>query len=155
MSVLRIPVRSRLSTLVDQPGGVSVGVALARAKANQAGLLDQARQVIDSSINELLAMTAPAPDVQTQALGQVYKTCNALIDAAGPFEMTELCQAAAGLCDLIDGHTGGVFDWRIVETHAQSLRLLNTLPPEQAEARATIAEHLRAVVERKLGAAEG
>lgn len=154
MSVLRIPVRSRLSTLVDQPGGVSVGVALARAKANQAGLLDQARQVIGSAINDLLAMTPPAPDAQTEALGRVYKTCNALIDAAGPFDMAELCQAAAGLCDLIDGHKSGVFDWRIVETHAQSLRLLNTLPPEQAEARATIAEHLRAVVERKLGAPE-
>lgn len=154
MTVMRIPVRSRLSTLVDRPGGVSVGVALARAKANQAGLLDQARGIIEASINDLLAMKAPTPDEQAQALGQVYKTCNALIDAAGPFDMAELCQAASGLCDLIDGHKEGVFDWRIVESHAQSLRLLASLPAEDVEARATISEHLRAVVERKLGATE-
>lgn len=154
MTVLRIPVRSRLSTLVDQPGGVSVGVALARAKANQARLLDQARAVIDTSIDDLLAIKPPEPAGQAQALAQAYKTCNALIDAAGPFDMGELCHAAAGLCDLIDGHRSGVFDWRIVETHAQSLRLLISLPPEQSEARATIAEHLQAVVERKLGAPE-
>ena len=43
--------RSRLAEMVDRPGGVSVGVALAQAQANLGGLRDQACAIIaDNSV---------------------------------------------------------------------------------------------------------
>ncbi|KQS56116.1 hypothetical protein ASG17_08780 [Brevundimonas sp. Leaf363] len=154
MTVLRIPVKSRLSTLIDRPGGVSVGVAVARAEANQATLKDQAMVVVDAALTQLLTTPAPSADDQDWVLRKIYVASNAVIDAAGPFSMTDLCQAAAGLCDLIDAHRDGPFDWRIVQSHAQAMRLLKDLPAEDETGRAALRDHLRQVVERKLGAAE-
>ncbi|KDP93587.1 hypothetical protein ER13_17930 [Brevundimonas sp. EAKA] len=54
--------KSRLAEMVDRPGGVSVGVALAQAKANLDGLKDQALAIISENIGALLAHpTPPAP----------------------------------------------------------------------------------------------
>jgi hypothetical protein len=50
--------KSRLSEMLDRPGGVSVGVALAQARANLDGLQDQARAIIGDNIAVLLA---PSP----------------------------------------------------------------------------------------------
>jgi hypothetical protein len=82
---------------------------------------------------------------------QAYREATSLIDAAGPFELFDLCRAAAGLCDLIGAlDPEQPFDWRIVTVHARSLRLLQTLPPEAAPERAHILESLNEVVQRKL-----
>ncbi|OYW89799.1 MAG: chemotaxis protein CheE, partial [Caulobacterales bacterium 32-67-6] len=47
--------KSRLAEMVDRPGGVSVGVALAQAKANLDALKDQAQAIISENIVALLA----------------------------------------------------------------------------------------------------
>ena len=49
---------------------------------------------------------------------------------------------------------GGVFDWRILSVHIQSLRLLNTLPPEAAAERAQVTAHLSDMVARKFAQAD-
>ena len=79
-----------------------------------------------------------------------------VIDAAGPFELNDLCAAAANLCDLIDAAPEGrSFDWRVVTVHAQALRLLLTLPAEAADARAKVLDSLKDVLKAKVpGAGE-
>jgi hypothetical protein len=150
MTVIRVPVRSRLSTLINQPGGVSVGAALRQARSNLSALKPQALSAIEGALNELLAIPAPTPETQAAALDRAYTASNAVIDAGGPFELRDLCRAAAGLCDLIDANQGARFDWRIVQSHAQAMRVLLTLPDHDVEARAAIREHLQAVLDRKL-----
>ncbi len=87
-------------------------------------------------------------------LEQAYRASTALIDAAAPFELAELCRSAAGLCDLIGAvDPGAPFDWRIVTVHARSLRLLQTLPPEAKAERDRIVQSLSDVIERKLAQA--
>lgn len=152
--VTRIPRKSRLSTIIDQPGGVSVGMALKQARANLEGMQDQARAIVAERVAELAALAPPETleDSFTRR-EQAYAAASAIIDAAGPFEMTGLCTAAAGLCDLVDAaRADRIFDWRIVTVHAQALRLMLTLPEEAAEARRQILENLEQVLVHKIGA---
>lgn len=153
MTVITHPRRkSRLATMIDSAGGVSVGVALTQARANIEAMRAQALLVIDAGISALEAVPAPTAPKDTPAqLDQAYRAATTLIDAAGPFELHDLCRAAAGLCDLIGAtDPDEAFDWRIVTVHARSLRLLQTLPPEAAEERARILDSLSEVIERKL-----
>jgi hypothetical protein len=153
MSVITHPVRkSNLATMIGSAGGISVGTALARARANLETMREQALTVIDASITALETVPAPTgPEDMSARREQAYREATRLIDAAGPFELFDLCRAAAGLCDLIGAlDPEQPFDWRIVTVHARSLRLLQTLPPEAAPERAHILESLNEVVQRKL-----
>lgn len=147
--------RSRLSTLVDQPGGVSVGVALHQARVNLAGLEARSRDIIQQQVAALGAMPVPV-GADDGMLDTAYAHASAVIDAAGPFELNDLCAAAANLCDLIDAAPDGQpFDWRVVTVHAQALRLLLTLPSDAAEARAKVLDSLKDVLKAKVpGAGE-
>lgn len=144
--------KSNLSKLIDTPGGVSVGVALARATANIEAKRAESAAVVEAQIAALEAVTPPAGiEDQKARLAEAYRLANAVIDAASPFELVDLCRAASGLCDLIDGaKVGEPFDWRIVTVHAQSLRLLQALPLDASDARNKVLDSLREVLERKL-----
>jgi len=144
--------KSNLAKMIDSPGGVSVGVALTQARANIEAKRAEAMTVVDVQIAALEAVVPPV-DLEEQAfrLNQAYQAANAVIDAASPFDLPDLCSAASGLCDLIDGAPADrTFDWRIVTVHARSLRLLQTLPLEQTEARTTVLDSLKMVARRKL-----
>jgi len=146
--------KSRLSEMLDRPGGVSVGVALAQARANLDGLQDQARAIIGDNIAALLAK--PDPNlIEPMRLDLAYSASSQIIDAASPFSMDDLCTAAKGLCDLLDAapRQGG-FDWRIATVHAQAMKLLLALPPEEQAARTAILTNLHEVLRKKLPAAD-
>lgn len=153
MTVVTHPRRkSNLAKMIDSAGGVSVGVALARARANIEAMRGRAMVIVDARISALEATPAPVGLEDTPArLDQVYRDATELIDATGPFELHDLCRAASGLCDLIGAvDPGEPFDWRIVIVHARSLRLLHSLPPEAVEERSRILRSLSEVIERKL-----
>lgn len=143
--------KSRLAEMIDTPGGVSVGVALARARENIEAMRGQAMAVVDAQIALLEGVQAPASiEEQPVRIGEAYRAANGVIDAASPFELLDLCRAAAGLCDILDNApTDRPFDWRVVTVHARALKLLQSLPLEQAEARRQVLDSLGQVVERK------
>jgi hypothetical protein len=144
--------KSNLSQMIDKPGGVSIGVALTQARANIEAKRAEAAGVVDAQIAALEAIAAPtSPAELAVRLEEVYHAANAVIDAASPFELDDLCKGAAGLCDVIDAaQPGQPFDWRIVTVHARSLRLLQTLPVEEVEARNQVLESLRQILLRKV-----
>ncbi len=153
MTVVTHPRRkSRLAAMIDSAGGLSIGVALAQARANIETMRARALTVIDAGIGALEAVPAPTgPEDLPARLEEAYRAATTLIDAAGPFELYDLCRAAAGLCDLIGAiKPDEAFDWRIVTVHARSLRLLQSLPPEAVEERTRILQSLSEVIERKL-----
>lgn len=153
MTVITHPRRkSNLARMIDSAGGVSVGVALVQARANIEAMRAQALAIVDAQITALEVLPAPTgPGDGPGRLDEAYRAATALIDAAGPFELFDLCRGAAGLCDLIGAiDPGDPFDWRIVTVHARSLRLLQKLPLEAAAERERILESLREVIERKL-----
>ena len=138
--------------MIDSAGGLSIGVALAQARANIEAMRAQALMVIDAGVGALEAVPAPTgPEDLPSRLDEAYLATTTLIDAAGPFELFDLCRAASGLCDLIGAiDPEEAFDWRIVTVHARSLRLLQTLPLEAAEERARILHSLSEVIDQKL-----
>lgn len=143
--------KSALSKLIDAAGGVSVGVALARARANLDQLQPRALAEISNRIDELEAVVTPASPHDEGALRHVYRTTNGVIDAAAPFDLTDVCAVAVALCDMIDAATPErPFDWRVVPVCARTLRLLMALPADAAEARATVRAELDQMVDRKL-----
>lgn len=144
----RVP---RLATLIDTPGGISVGQALEQARQSLGTLRDQSDALIEANIDALLALTAPVSlDDQTTRLLEAYDIARAIIDAASPFGRDDLCRSATGLCNLIDGNPPrSAFDWRIVTAYAQSLRLMFTLPPDAEDQRSAILRHLDQVVAHK------
>ena len=144
--------KSNLSQMIDKPGGVSIGVALTQARANIEAKRAEAAGVVDAQIAALEAIAAPtSPTELAVRLEEVYHAANAVIDAASPFELDDLCKGAAGLCDVIDAaQPGQPFDWRIVTVHARSLRLLQTLPVEEIDARNQVLESLRQILLRKV-----
>lgn len=149
--------KSSLATMIDAAGGLSVGVALEQARANIEALREVALAVVEAQIAALEHIAPPtSPQDAPVRRGQAYDAASAVIDAAAPFDLIDLCQAATGLCDLIDGtRPDQPFDWRMVTVHAQSLRLLQSLPPEANAARRQVLDGLRHMAERKLGATGG
>ena len=143
--------KSRLSKIIDEAGGVSIGTALTQAKANLEALKPRSLAEVADRITELAAITPPATPDQTMAvLGNAYHAANGVIDAAGPFDMEDIRAVAIGLCDLIDAATPErPFDWRVLPVYAQSLQLLLALP-EDADARAKVRQSLDFMVNRKL-----
>lgn len=144
--------RSRLSKIIDEAGGFSVGTALANAKANLEALQPRCAAEVADRIAELAAIVPPqTPEQATAALGVAYRTANGVIDSVGPFGMDDIRAVALGLCDLIDAVTPErPFDWRVLPVYAQSLQLLLALP-DDAEARRQVRESLDKMVDRKLG----
>lgn len=147
--------KSNLAKMIDSAGGVSVGVAIAQARANIEAKRAEAISIIESRLAALEAVPSPnTPDEVPGRIEQAYSAATGIIDAAAPFELLDLCQAAAGLCDLIDGAPQDrTFDWRIVTVHAQSLRLLQSLPLDASEVRTKVLESLQQVGKRKLAQA--
>lgn len=121
--------------MIDAAGGISVAIARAQASANLEAIRPRGLELIRGQIDELAAMAAPVgPD--ERAVSRAYGLSAGVVDAAGPFEMNDLCRAASGLCDLLDAAPEGeVFDWRIVTVHVQAMQLMLSLPDgEQGEA---------------------
>ena len=144
--------KSRLSKIIDDAGGVSIGTALTQAKANLDALKPRSLVEVAERIAELAAIVPPtAPEQDTTVLATAYRAANGIIDSAGPFDMDDIRAVALGLCDLIDAATPErPFDWRVLAVYAQSLQLLLALP-EDAEARTRVRQGLDLMVHRKLG----
>jgi len=146
--------KSRLAKLIDSAGGVTVGVALTRARQNISALRARGLEEVTRHIDALAALEAPTdPEATIRSLQQIYVSANHVIDAAHPFELDEICAVAISLCDMVDRASaeGAVFDWRIMAVHIQSLRLLNALPADAVREREQVTTHLAGMVAKKFG----
>ena len=130
-TVVRIKRKSRLSTLIDRAGGISVGVALKQAARNLAPMQEQALAIVADLTGQLEALTPPAPDQAAERLDEVYRIGLGILDAIGPFDLPRLHRVAWGLCDLVDRYDAArPFDWRVVEVHTRALRLFLSVGAE-------------------------
>jgi hypothetical protein len=148
--------KSRLTELIDRPGGISIGVALIQAQANIEERRASSLETIGELIIALMAIERPVSlEDNFDRLIEVYRGSNAVIDVAGPFGLDALCEAAGNLCSLVDASPAStLFDWRIVTVHAQAMQMLIRLPANADEARRTVLGSLQLVQERKAPAAK-
>lgn len=137
--------KSRLSTLIDTAGGVTVGKALEAAERNTQTLRDQALAEVDAILGELEALAAGRM-MSTEDQTRTYALSSSLLDVAGPFGLEDMCKAAYSLCELIDRHRRvGRRDLAPVQVHVSALRLLRQLSAP-AESRRQVLEGLEALL---------
>jgi len=141
------PRKSRLSKMIDTPGGVSVGVALAQARAHLAVLEPRSLERVAALIATLKSLVPPSAPIEIASrLEAAYQAASGVIDAAGPFERHDLCAAATSLCDVIDAiPPDTLLDWRIVQVHARAMELMLALPREATAERGKVLEGLAEV----------
>lgn len=149
--------RSRLTEMIDKPGGISVGVALSQARANIEERRVPCLEAVAGMIKTLLAIQPPTSlEENFDRLMAVYSGAYAIIDIASPFDLADLCAAAGHLCNLVDAASAGeLFDWRIVTVHGQAMQMLLQLPEEATEARQIVVASLKKVQERNIPLTRG
>ena len=144
--------KSRLATLIDAAGGVSVGSALRAADANLAPMRERALEVINAHI-ERLATLAVQDGPTDERLDMVYRTTASILDAASPFGLKDVSAAAHNLCEIADDHAPGApFDWRVVEVHVKTFQLLRALDEGDSAAREAVLGGLQQVAAHKIKA---
>lgn len=141
MSVVKwIKRKPRLASLIGEPGGATVRAALDAVKVSLEPLREQCLGAVDEHISALEVLVAEGePDDLLATLETVYARASGVLDAAGPFDLEDVCKAAWSLCELSDRYTRmGRGDWRAIEVHVQALRLLRRLPRDGVEARRSV-----------------
>ena len=142
--------KPRLSTLVDQAGGMSARSALKAADELLEPMREEGRERVEAAISGLeQSLAAPTPD-RAAYLATLYDQGSAVMDAAGPFGLDDLCKAAFSLCELVDRYTriDRSVDPRGIQVHVQALRLLSTPGAVPPAARHTVLDGLNRVLDR-------
>ena len=140
--------KSRLSKLISEPGGTTIGRALADAAKG----LEPFRAESLASVGEAIAALeskAAAPELSQDSLDEIYDLSAAINKAAGPFELNDICRAAFSLCDLADKLKGlNKFMIEPVRVHTHTLRLLFSNPDLPADAKEQLLSGLDRVLKR-------
>ncbi len=125
---------TRLSRLVERPGGVWRPKAVADAER----LVESMRDAYVSALEELIADLQCVQSDRSLAvpakLDRFERTADRIITVAGAFGYTALAEAAMRLCDLVrglDGCTGAAIE--IVAVPIDAIRLLAPRAEMQSE----------------------
>lgn len=141
---------SRLSQLIDTPGGLTVAVALRRAEANLEPFREPALGLVDQHIAALEALDRTGAHASPEALEEVHGLATAIIDCASPFGLDDVCTVASRLCDLVrDVSPDRAFDWRVPSVFARAMVLVLSLPAEAHDQRRQVLDGTAAILARK------
>ena len=146
--------KPRLSTLVDQAGGMSARSALKAANELLEPMREEGRERVEAAIVTLeQSLASPAQADRSGYLATLYAQGSAVMDAAGPFGLDDLCKAAFSLCELVDRYSRleMAVDPRGIQVHVRALRLLSTPGAVPPAARHTVLDGLNRVLERVPG----
>ena len=150
MSVVKwIRKKSRLSQLVDQPGGMTVRKAMEQAQENLSTIRDDCLTAVVEAVTSLEALVLKTPTDEGAWLDEVYRLASCVLDSVGPFEMEDVSNAAFSLCDLADRlRSSGRNDQASIQVHVRALRLLLQLPKDAVDGRREVLDGLERVVAR-------
>lgn len=151
MSVVKwIRKKSRLSQLIEQPGGMTVRKAMEGAEQNLAALQEDSMTAVVEAVTSLERLVKEGPAEPGPWLDEIYRLSSSVLDALGPFPgMEDVARAAYSLCDLADRLRGvGRCEPAWVAVHVRALRLLLQLPPDAAAGRREVLDGLERVRER-------
>ena len=129
------PWKSRLSKIIKQPGGTTVGGALKDAKRNVQKLRLECVIEIDAKLGQIQRQFGQAAQRPADAeIDEFYRLSNDIVATAGLFDLGELGEAAFSLCELLDRLRGSEqWDWPAVEVHLSALTLLRRATPDAPE----------------------
>lgn len=134
MSARVFKVKNRLASVVALPGGRTVAEALRSADTRIESIRERCVSSLDGQIARLGALAEQGPADPKATLDGLYRISNEIFSVAGAFGLKPLCDAAYGLCDLIDiFRTETEPNWTAVDVHVGAMRLLSTAKGQEAE----------------------
>jgi hypothetical protein len=141
--------KSRLTQMIDKPGGTTVRRIVQQIDAQIDPLRPEGMDVIDFRVAELEGATAARGGDEAAWLRDIYRLSSQVLDIAGPLGLADISKASLGLCDLADRFSNaGRADLASIQVHVHALRLLVSNPGLDEAARAEILSGLVRVVER-------
>ena len=127
---------SRLSMLLNQPGGMTAAEAAAAAHARLRNMQTEAVASIDIMIARMAALGPPlAQGPDKAALDELYVLANAIFGTAGLFGLHEVGEVAYSLCDLIERlRASGTWHPLAIQVHLNGLTLARDTGGDAAHA---------------------
>lgn len=152
-NVRTLHVKSRLSTLIKRPGGITVLEAIKRSDAMLALCRDSGVAAIDLAIDEieaLFAVGSAAPSNEERE--RFYFLSTQIIDVATCLPDSGIEKAAYAFCDLIDLCISlDAWDRQCIEIHINALKLLRQTGAQlSGRERDQMIEGLGKITERRL-----
>jgi hypothetical protein len=149
-AVMWVTQKSRLSRLIDDAGGMTVGTALAEADTLTQSMREAALQAVVEGLGDLEGLVGAGPEEgeETRWLERIYGLAYGLLELAGPFGLEDMCAAAYSLCALADGQRRQRrLNAEPIRLHVAALRLL-TRDGESDETRKEVLAGLAHISER-------
>ncbi len=116
---------NRLAKVARLPGGKSIDEAVRHAEAKVAGVRERCIAALSGKASELVVELAALKTAETPNFDRAYAVSNSVYGVAGAFALPGLAEAAASLCDLIEGVRGGDrINWAALDVHVDGIRLL-------------------------------
>ena len=153
-NVRKFKVKSRLSKLINEAGGITVNTALKQAKAAIETLRVPSLADIDASLAEMDKLFGPtARNRAGESLEDLYFLSTRIIDCAIFLEGSDIDLAARALCELVDrSQMNDVCDWEAIDVHISSIKLLRAAGLAMTdEQRAHVLEGLARVTRKRIG----
>ena len=152
MSDVRVfKIENRLAKVVKLPGGRTVADALRSADNRVAAIRNDCIASLAAKGAQLQQQAERArSQADPAALAGVYTTANEMFGIASTFAMTELAEAAYGLCDLVDDtRTPATINWGAIDVYVNGVRFLGSEAGQvESAARSAIVAGLREVAAR-------
>jgi hypothetical protein len=155
MSEARVfKIENRLAKVISLPGGKTASDALRGADMRIASVRDDCLASMGAKAAKLQHLADQARrQTDEAAVAGIYATANEVFSIASAFDMTELAEAAYGLCDLVDdSRARTALNWPAIGVHIDGIRFLSAQAgAEDSPARRAIVAGLREVAARFAG----
>lgn len=121
-NVRKFRVKTRLSTMIKEPGGIHINEALKRGAAVIASQTDVCLEQIDVCIAQIEALSAD-PNSDSE---EMYRLGTDVVTLCAVLPYPALAEVARSLCELIDqaGETGRR-NPQAIQVHIASMKLLH------------------------------
>jgi hypothetical protein len=147
--VKRIAWTNRLGKLLREPGGLTVGHALKKARENLDSIRDASLAGLDERLVKIEELRQTGGrDASAEVKQTIYRLSNEIHSIAGVFGLHQLGEAAFSLCELIDRQRlRNRWSPEAVDVHLAAFRIFRR-PDDQIDGEAVLAG-LRKITDRE------
>jgi hypothetical protein len=116
-------VKSRLSELIQKPGGVTFEAAMAGSEAALATKAGPALEHVAAKVAELEQL-AERRALDAEAIEQAYGLASEIVNVTGCLKLPALFAVGYSLCEILDHFRAAPFSREAFFVHVQALRLI-------------------------------
>ena len=122
-SVVLRTIKSRLSEIIQKPGGVTLDAAVAGSEAALATKAGPALKLMAARVGELEQL-AEARALDAEGIEQAYGVASEIVNVTGCLELPALFAVAYSLCEILDHFRTAPFSHKAFLVHVRALRLI-------------------------------